>query len=152
MKNFFEIFKIEEERASALTWSAATIVGISFCFGWKYALVSLFSVFLTHSHSLRLYREGCYDNVVDEHEYIDGGFPKDGWKKLQKGLKSLSIFLVILGIFLSIIYTLPSIQNADVNICFAGTDYSIPYTFLIPFIIGLILFFSLIYRATKKAV
>lgn len=144
MKKLFQIFKIEKNRASSLTWSAVTIVAISLCFGWKYALVSLFSVFLTYSRSCKLYRDGCYDNVVDEYEHTDGGYPEDGWKKLQKGLKSLSIFLIVLGIILTVIYSLPAMQNAGTCISFAGTDYSVPYTFLIPFLIGLILFFSLI--------
>ena len=144
MKNFFQIFKIEKNRASALTWSAITVVAVSFCFGWKYALVSLFSVVVTLSRSRKLYQEGCYDNVVDEHEHKDNGYPEDGWKKLQKGLKVLSIFLIILGIFLAFIYSLPGMQSASIDVCFAGTDYSIPYTFIIPFLIGLILFFALI--------
>lgn len=144
MKNFFKILKIEEDKASALTWSASVIVCLSFCFGWKYALVSLFSIFLTYTHSRRLYREGCYENVVDEHKHQDGGYPKDGWKNLQKGLKSLSIFLIVLGIVLTIIFSLPSMQNASINISFAGTDYFVPYTLLIPFLVGLILFFALI--------
>lgn len=144
MKKLFQIFKIEKDRASALTWSGITIVAISFCFGWKYALVSLFSVFITYSRCCKLYHEGCFDNVVDEHEHIDGGYSEDGWKKLQKGLKILSIFLIILGIFLTFIYSLPSMQSAHINASFAGTDYSVPYTFIIPFLIGLILFFALI--------
>ncbi|MBP5398847.1 MAG: hypothetical protein J6Y53_00330 [Alphaproteobacteria bacterium] len=143
MKKFFQTFKIEKNKASIMKWGTIVIVAISLCFGWKYALVSLFSVILTALYSLRAYNEGCFENVTDEHEHIDGGYPEDGWKRLQKNLKIISIILIILGIFLTFFYSLTPIQNACINTSFAGTDYSIPYTLLFPCLIGIILFFIL---------
>ena len=143
MKKFFQTFKIEKDKASIIKWGMVALFGISLCFGWKYALVSLFSVVLTCLYSRRLYNEGCFDNVVDEYEHKDGGYPEDGWKKLQKGLKITGIILIISGICLTIFYSLTPIQNAHIDVNFADSCYSIPYTLLIPCLIGIILFFIL---------
>jgi len=143
MKNFFQIFKIEKNKASILTWSAVVIVAISFCFGWDYALVSLFSVILTFLHSRRLYKEGCLDNVADEYEHIDGGYPEDGWKKLQRGLKTLSVAMLILGVCLSIIFSFTPMQNACLDVHFGNTYYSVPYPSVILFLLSIILLFLL---------